>query len=246
VTRLEWGDGARLFEQGLDRGVLYLDDGAVPWNGLVGVQEHIEAEVDTSYYYDGVRTHIVTNSDEFGASIRAYTYPDIFAEYNGYGPKHTYKRFGLSYRTEYGSGYQLHLVYNAMVHDGDRSWSTIDSNADPSLFSWDVTTQSVDVTGARPTAHLVLDSNELSWVVRVVEDILYGTDTTDPRMPTPDELVDIYEAATSLRITYFPDGTYTAEGEDELLQVFPDGTFQINAPTAFEIAPGIFTVSSYA
>ena len=39
MTRITWGDtGHRFFSTGVDRGVLFLQNGSgVPWNGLVSV-----------------------------------------------------------------------------------------------------------------------------------------------------------------------------------------------------------------
>lgn len=246
VTRLEWGDEARLFEMGVDQGVLYLATGAVPWNGLVSVKEEISADVDTSYYFDGQRAHVLVQSEDYAGSIQAYTYPDIFAEYNGFGPRETYKRFDFSYRVEHGDAYQIHLVYGALVNNNARSWNSTSDKVDPSLFVWDISAKVQPVLGSRPTAHMVIDSEELSWVRETIEDVLYGTDTSDPRMPTPVELVDIYESATSLRITRNGDGTYTASGSDDMLRVNPDGSFDILAPSAYPSKTGKFTVRSSA
>lgn len=55
---LEWDKvGERTYQAGLDRGVLYLNDGTVvPWNGLISVEESSDAELK-SFYLDGVKMH---------------------------------------------------------------------------------------------------------------------------------------------------------------------------------------------
>lgn len=243
--RLDWGLGPRPFDQGLERGVLYLSDDAVPWNGLVSVDEEASASVESTTYYDGNAAQIAVEVSDFKATVQAYTYPDAFAEYNGYGPVEAYARFGLTYRTERGDGYFLHLVYNALIDPKDMRWTTLSKTLDPSMFAWNVVTSAIPVPGARPTSHIVIDSEAFPYLTAEIEDLLYGTDTTDPYLPSPAELVAMFEAATSLRITNHGDGTYTASGDDRLLQLGPDGTFSVNAPSVYPQPAGRFTVSSY-
>jgi hypothetical protein len=243
--RLEWGQGPRPYEQGLDQGVLYLADGAVPWNGLIRIQEEDTADVEESQYFDGVKFYSTESLGDYKGQINAYTYPDEFAEYDGHSERDIYKRFGLSYRTQRTNGYRLHLVYNALVTPQGLGWGTIAEAPTLSTFNWDIQANPEPVTGGMPTAHMILDSDDLNFVTPIIEDILYGTDTIDPRLPTPDELVDIFEAATTLRITYHKDGSYTASGPPEVLEIFDDGTFKIKAPTAFVAKDGRFQVSSF-
>lgn len=246
MTRLEWGVGKSPFVQGVDHGVLYLDEGAVPWNGLVSVTEVETGSVDVSNYFDGVRLAVVEDIGDFRGTIEAYTYPDVFAEYNGYSEREIYKRFGLSYRTEKGDGgHLLHLVYNALIMPTELAWKTVAAQVDPSLFTWNAKAEPERVLGARPTAHMILDTEDMHDVTSAIQDVLYGTDTTEPRLMTPDELVELYESATTLRITYHADGSYTASGPSDVLEIFDDGSFLIKAPTAQPTSAGSFQVSSY-
>lgn len=253
MTRLKWGEGPRLFDRGLDQGVLYLDDGAVPWNGLVSVDETESGEVDTDHYFEGNRVHIAVEKSTFEGTISAYTYPDEFAEYNGFSHIDEYRRFGLSYRTQReDESTKLHIVYNVLVRDNLRSWNSIGEQSDPSLFSWDIYASEKEVPGASPAAHLVMEAPQDVAILEVLSDILYGTDTTEPRLPEPEEIVELYEAATLLRVTYNGDGTYTVTGPDDMVwEPFDEayqstlGRFVISAPTAFLREAGIFTVTSY-
>lgn len=245
MTRLTWGDKPPMYDQGVDQGVLYLDDTAVPWNGLVAVDEKETGSVDTNHYFDGNRIHISQETGDFEARISAYTYPDLFSEYNGYSERETYKRFGFSYRTQYGDGHKIHLVYNVLVRDDSRSWTTDTQSPAPSLFNWDIYSSTVRVPGSSPSTRLVMEAPRDPSVLSKIEDILYGTDITEPRLPEPAEIVELYEAATLLRITYNGDGTYTASGPDDMVRVLPDGRFEINAPSAFLLNEGIFVVHSY-
>lgn len=245
MARMEWGQGPPMYDLGLDHGVLYLGGIGVPWNGLVSVTELDSGSLNVEHYFDGVRTNVSEDVGDFGARISAYTYPDAFAEYNGYSERNIYERFGLSYRTQYGEEEILHLVYNVLVRDDSRSWQSLGSSVDPSLFNWDISATAVEVPGAEPAAHLSMMVPRNSEVFSTLEGILYGTDTTDPRLPDPAEIIELYEAATSLRITYNGDGSYTAEGPDDMVQLLDDGLFELTAPTVFLIDKDIFTVNSY-
>lgn len=246
MARLEWGLGPRLFERGVDQGVLYLDGTGVPWNGLVSVEEKTTGAVNTDHYFEGNRIHISQESGDYEARISAFTYPDVFAEYNGFADVEEYRRFGFSYRTQLGpDAHRIHLVYNVLVRDDQRDWKTIAERPDPSLFGWDIYSASEPVPGAGPGSHLTMEAPRDPTVLNEIEDILYGTETTEPRMPDPAEIIELYEAATLLRITYNGDGTYTATGPDDMVQVLADGSFQINAPSAFLLNEDIFVVNSY-
>lgn len=248
MTRLTWGERSPMWDQGIDNGVLYLDDTAVPWNGLVSVSEKASGVVNVDHYFEGNRIHITQETGDFEATISAYTYPDAFAEYNGYSEREMYKRFGFSYRTQHGlDDHKLHIVYNVLVRDDTRSWRTHTDRPDPSLFNWDIYGEPVAVPGASKSARLSMEIPRDPDVFRVLEDILYGTETTEPRLPDPTELVELYEASTLLRVTYHPDGTYTISGPDDMVQLLSDGRFQITAPSAFLLSEleGIFVVHSY-
>lgn len=244
MARLKWGEGPRLFDYGLDRGVLYLNNTGVPWNGLVSVDEVDTGVVNGDFYFEGNRLALTQDTGDFGAKISAYTYPDIFSEYNGYGPHDEYKRFDMAYRTNHGSGYKLHLVYDVLVRDTSRSWKTIGAKVDPSLFAWDIYATAIEVPGSSPASHLIMEIDD-SPAFKMIEDVLYGTANTNPRFPRPAEIIELYEAATLLRITYNGDGTYTATGPDHMVRVLEDGRFELNAPSVFFLDKDIFVVTSH-
>jgi hypothetical protein len=78
MAKLEWDKiQERIFEAGVERGVLYpLDGPGVPWNGLVAINEKTSREIK-SYYLDGVKylDHFVPGA--YAAQIQAFTYPDV-------------------------------------------------------------------------------------------------------------------------------------------------------------------------
>jgi hypothetical protein len=243
--RLEWGKGPRQYDRGVDQGVLYLDDTAVPWNGLVSVNELESGSIDTEHYFEGNRIHISQENGDFKAVIEAFTYPDVFAEYNGFGEHEEYRRFGFSYRTWYGDTYKIHLVYNVLVQDDARAWRTMSAVLDPSLFNWRISAAAEPVPGASAAGRLTMEAPRDPSVLSSLEDILYGTETTEPRLPDPAEIVELYEAATLLRITNNGDGTYTAIGPDDMVRDLGDGRFEINAPSVARVDSNRYAISSY-
>lgn len=235
-----------MYDQGLDRGVLYLNGTAVPWNGLVSVEENEAAAVNTDYYFEGNRLYVSCEAGAFEGQISAYTYPDIFAEYNGFGEFEEYKRFGFAYRTEHGAdGYRLHLVYDALIRDDARSWKTSSDRPEVSLFTWGFYASAIPVPGASPASHLVVEVPRDESVFQSLEDALYGTETTEPRLPDPAEVINLFESATRLRIVYNGDGTYTAIGPDDMVRLLENGRFELTAPSVYFLEQDIFVVTSY-
>lgn len=208
--RLTWNAiGERFFETGVDRGVLYVDAVGVPWNGLVSVSEAPTGAEVTPYYIDGVKYLNHMSSEEFEATVEAYTYPDEFGPCEGIRSvanglslaQQPRKQFGLCYRTIVGNdvegvdhGYKIHLVYNALAAPSERSNTTTGEEVEPFNFSWDIVTKPPTFIGYKHTAHFVIDSRETpSELLSRIEDILYGSDTTNPRQPSVPELLFIFE-----------------------------------------------------
>lgn len=230
--KLQWGAGPPMYDLGVDQGVLYLDGTGVPWNGLVTVDELETGSVSGERYFDGIRADVSEETGDFQATVSAYTYPDAFAEYNGFSERDIYRRFGFSYRTQHGvDSYKLHLVYNVLVRDDSRSWATLGALVDPSLFAWNINSAAEPIPGASPAGRLSMEATRDPSVLAEIEDILYGTDATEPRLPSPAEIVELYEAATIMRVTQNGDGTYTVSGPDSMVQLNGDGSFTVNAPT---------------
>lgn len=211
MTVLQWSKvGEHFFETGIDRGVLFPIDGeAVVWNGLTDITETTEREIK-SYWLDGVKylDHNVPGTYE--GKLEAFTYPTILDELIGLGKyapgvylhDQSAKMFHLSYRTGVGNdldpevGYKLHIIYNVMANPSSVGISTIGGNVDPGKFSWDLLGTPSTMIGARPTSHISLHSQHIDPAkLQVVEDLLYGTESTDPSLPTMTELLALISAA---------------------------------------------------
>lgn len=211
---LTWDQiGERFYETGVDHGVLYVFNAGVygdgvAWNGLVSVTESPSGAEASGQYADNVKYLNLVSAEEFGATIEAYTYPDEFGECDGTASpsaglsigQQTRKTFGFSYRTRVGNdtdgtdlGYKIHLVYGALAAPSEKAYSTINDSPEAITFSWEITTTPVPVTGYKPTALLTIDSTKVNSVnLAALENALYGTAGTSPRLPLPDEVIAMF------------------------------------------------------
>lgn len=217
MPRLTWDDlGKRFYETGVKQGVLYPQVGGaypkgVAWNGLTAVTESPSGAEPTPLYADDIKYLELTSNEEFGCTIEAYTYPDEFKACNGEATlaegvtigQQTRVPFGFCYKTVLGNdekkndyGYKLHLVYGATASVSEKAFQTINDSPEAIIFSWEVTTTPVAVKGFKPTAILTIDSTTISAEkLTALEDILYGKDEAEARLPLPDEIAELVKAA---------------------------------------------------
>lgn len=214
MSKLVWDKtGERLYETGVDHGVLYpIQTGGVyskgvAWNGLSAVTESPSGAEASPFYADNIKYLNLMSAEEFGATIEAYMYPDEFAECDGSAEiatgvsigQQARKVFGLSYRTLLGNdvdsndyGYKLHLIYGALAAPSEKGYSTINDSPEPITLSWEITTTPINVAGFKPTACVTIDSTKVDATkLKALEDILYGTDDVEARLPLSDELITI-------------------------------------------------------
>ena len=222
MSKLVWDkSGARIYETGVDRGVLYPQsaEGAYPkgvaWNGLTAVTESPSGAEATALYADNIKYLNLLSTEEFGATVEAYTYPDEFGICNGEAElskgvsvgQQARRAFGMAYRTKIGNdidsndhGYKLHLIYGALAAPSENAYATINDSPEAITFSWQISTTPVEVPGMKPTASITIDSTKVDKEkLAALEEILYGKDAAsgsdqgvDPRLPLPSELVTLF------------------------------------------------------
>lgn len=184
----------------------------VVWNGLTAVTISPEGAEPQDIYADNIKYATIRSAETFGCTIEAYTFPDEFYECDGSKVVekgvvlHQQSRnlFGFSFRSrvindtnpESDDTYKIHLIYGATASPSEQSLETINDSPDPGTFSWEISTTPVPVKGYKPTSHIEILSSKLTAAeLKAVEDVLYGTDIADARMPLPDELIQIIKAA---------------------------------------------------
>ena len=221
MSRLVWDKtGDRLYETGVKQCVLYPQvSGAYPkgvaWNGITSVTESPSGAEPSPLYADDIKYLNLMSTEEFGATVEAYTYPDEFAECDGSAfiedgsliGQQPRKTFGMCYRTALGNdtegsdhGYKLHIIYGAKAAPTEKAYATINDSPEAITFSWELSTTPVNVTGFKPTASVVIDSTKCpSSGLVSLEKVIYGEDPAEgddssgsaPRLPFPDEIRQI-------------------------------------------------------
>lgn len=243
---ISWDEAEnRQFEYGVSKGILFLmnDDGTYaggrPWNGLTNITDEPEGADLAKFYADGIFYAGVRGSEQYRASIEAYTYPDEFAQCDGseqpipgmYVSQQKRRRFGLCWRTEIGNantetlGYKIHIAYGLSASPSEKPHDTVNDSLEINPFTWNIEGNAVAVNGYKPTVKLEFDSTKLSPArMRALEDLLYGS--AEPILVNPDDLLNILE------IAYGPDviGRQQITGEIDYVK---DGVLYrgANAPT---------------
>lgn len=217
MAKLVWDAvGDRLYETGVKQGVLYpMSNGTYPkgvaWNGLTAITESPSGAEPTPLYADDIKYLNLMSAEEFAATVEAYTYPDEFAECDGSATlaagvtigQQPRKTFGLCYRTVLGNdtendnhGYKLHIIYGAMAAPSEKAYASINDSPEAITFSWELSTTPVNVTGFKPTASITIDSTKVAeGKMAALEKVLYGDGDTEARLPLPDEIKTIMNAA---------------------------------------------------
>lgn len=258
--KLKWDQvGERVYETGTDHGVLYIPDAngvyndGYAWNGLTAVTESPSGAESNPQYADNIKYVNITSAEEFGGTIEAFTYPKEFAQCNGevivggvtIGQQGR-KMFGMAYRTLIGNdtegtdhGYKIHLVYGAQAAPSEKAYQTVNDSPEAMGFSWELTTTPVEVPGTnpvtgkpyKPTATLTIDSRDTPAAnLQALEDILYGTEGADPRLPLPAEVLTILGAASITEVeTQAP--TYDAGTDIITIPTVSGVVYQVDGET---------------
>lgn len=243
MTRLSWGTpGERYYEDGVDQGVLYVNDVGYVWNGLVSVSEAPNGGDQRSYYLDGIKYLSLASAEEYEATITAFSSPPEFAPCDGvktlyqglFVTQQKREPFGLSYRTMINAdtgmdqGYKLHIVWNALAAPADRNNETRDDSNDLNPLSWFISAVPPNSAGLgfKAAAHFVIDSRIAPvGILTDIENLLYGDDAgADARLPTQLEVLNLFEVYATVQVDDNGDGTATITGPDDILVIQTDPT----------------------
>ena len=223
MSRLVWDQtGERFYELGVRNMVLFVmeDTGnygtGVAWNGVTEVSENREGGDANKHYADDLIYCITRGAEEYGLTINAFQSPEEFDECDGeafingsHGARigqQKRKMFGLAYRTAIGNdilgedyGYKIHVVWGCTAAPTERTYSTINDSPDPQELSWEVdclpVTLNIPGKKIRPFSTMIFDSTKDDpELIAQLEDMLYGTEETSSRLPTPKELYELFEA----------------------------------------------------
>lgn len=205
--------GSRFFETGVKNGVLFVQgadgeyENGVVWNGLTAVTESPSGAEATPLYADDMKYVVLYSTEEFGATVEAYTYPEEFEQCDGSAAlmegitigQQPRKSFGLVYKTVIGNdvqgqdlGYKIHIIYGAKAAPSEKAFATINDSPEAVTFSWELSTVPVPVAGHRPTATVVIDSTKVNAEkLALLEAKLFGSDSEESTLPLPDEIAEL-------------------------------------------------------
>lgn len=209
--------GEHFYETGVDHVALYKPNeqkkytGGVAWNGVSSISESPSGADSNPIYADNIKYLDLRSAEEFGATIECYAYPKEFAECNGEASvmdgvtigQQARKTFGLAYRSIVGNdlkgndyGYKLHLIYGATASPSETQYNTVNDSPEAGTYSFEITTTPIAVSGYKNTARLTVDSTMFTTTaakanLTALENKLFGTENTEPELPTPDEVFEL-------------------------------------------------------
>lgn len=225
MSKLEWDKiGEKIYEAGIDKGVLYLlrygrySDGQA-WSGLINVNENPSGAEPTPLYADNIKYLNLISNEELGLSVEAYTYPDNFNDCLGktkiangvfIGQQRRY-HFGFVYRTLLGNdidgtdlGYKLNIIFDCTVAPSEKANNTINESPEATTYSWEFSTTQQLIEGYKQSSKITLTSIDfkksgLYNVFQYIEGMLFGTDSTNPKLPKIPEIIEAFELQMYLR-----------------------------------------------
>lgn len=218
MSKIVWDKtGERLYETGVDHGVLFVQgengeyNKGVAWNGITAVTESPSGAESNPVWADNIKYLNLISVEEFAATIEAYMYPEEFEACDGSASpapgikigQQSRRPFGFSYRTLVGNdvegqehGYKLHIIYNAVAAPSERAYATVNDSPEAITFSWEISTTPVEVEGYKPTAHIEIDSTKVApEKLSALEAMLYGSESEEATLPTPAEIIEMFKAA---------------------------------------------------
>lgn len=217
---MKWNEQGHVYENGVDRGVLYVKDAngdygnGVEWIGLTNVSLSPEGAEPNDIYADNVKYLSLMSVETLKGTIEAYQSPEEFdvcdGTDNSYGVcvgQQPRVPFAFCFRTKVGSGdnpeagYKIHIVYGCLASPSERGYETINDSPEAMTLSWEFTTTPVAIDedyGLKPTALVTIDSTKVDAnKLAELEAYLYGSDEgeedTPARLPTPTQILDMFE-----------------------------------------------------
>ena len=214
MTKLMWDEADKhIYTTGTSHGILQVSGTtkAVAWNGLIGVTATPAGADENKFYANNNKYLGLRGVETFGGTIKAYDRPDEFEACDGSVElqkglrihQQTRLPFDFSWQTIKGNdskldeyGYEIHIAYNCTASPSARDYTTVNESPAPLELSWEFQTTPVAVENAKPTSYVTIDSTKVDPTkLKKIVDALYGTQTTEAKIPTINELVTMIKAA---------------------------------------------------
>lgn len=228
MTKIIWDKVTeRKFQTGVNKGVLYVRDDngqymdGVPWNGLTTVTESPSGAESNIQYADNIPYLNIKSAEQFGCTIEAFSSPPEFEQCDGtaeiapgvYLHQQSRKSFGFSWQNRLGNdtqgvnyGYRINVAWGLDANPSERTHATINESPEAASLSWEVTSTPTEVGTVggiefMPSAKMSFDSDKAdSTALAALEDLLYGTPGAEPRLPSPAEVIALFQGAAPTEV----------------------------------------------
>ncbi len=207
----------RKYETGCKYGILWTlsDEGTyndgVAFDGLTSVDDSPSGDEPTDLWADDMKWLTIRSAPDFTFTISAYMYPPEWSECDGskevapgvFAGQQTRRPFAFCYRSVVGNevkdndyGYKYHIYYGASCSPSQRQYGTVNNSPNAITFSWQCTTTPIEIAGMKPTAVITIDSTLADAAkLRTFEDIIFGSENSNSRLPMPDEIIRHFSAS---------------------------------------------------
>lgn len=216
--KLLWDQvGEKLYGTGVDKGAIFVMSDAgvygpgVAWNGLTSVSEKPSGGESNPKYANNRKYLDLRGPEEYAATIEAFYSPEEFDTCDGtveiadgvtVGQQ---KRsiFGFAFRSKVGNdvvgdeyGYKITLVYGCSASPSERPHGTVNESPEADTLSWEISSTPIEIPGKKPSATIKLDSTKIpAPKMALLEDLIYGSEASESKLPTPAEILAIINAA---------------------------------------------------
>ena len=202
MTAIVWGKSDnKTYFNGIDRGVVYANSSAEPWDGLVSVENKSTGGDTEDLYLDGIKRGTLTNPEFYSGTIKAFSAPSIVESALGntsiggglFAESSIRSTFSMCYRSFVGnessasSDYRIHFLYNLSVKKPTIVNETRDDGGDLDALTYEVSsTPDLTIANQPPSYHLYVDTRAIASPAKLfaLENFLYGTVSIAPSMPT--------------------------------------------------------------
>jgi hypothetical protein len=137
-------------------------------------------------------------------------------------------------------------LYNLTAIEETRTYKTLVLESELQSFTWKLTGIPENISGFRPTSHLIIDSRKINqYLLADIEDVLYGLNTEDAKLPTMKSLLTFIRKWDRIIIEDNLDGTWTIESDAlGVITLVDSTTYTIDSPDIVVIDANSYTISS--
>jgi hypothetical protein len=213
----------------MENGVIFVDGVGKVWNGLKSVSVKSPLTDVQHVWVDGEPTVVMSSKKSFEATVYAFTYPEEFDTPN------VPHKFGFAFQ----SSSRLYLISDFTFRFGNMVDASFVGTQNPENF---------EIYIFAPTSAAVLEidlsvANEQA--VADLMDLIHGTDVVDASLPDLAAVLSIFETYATMLVVDHGDGTWTASGPDEVIQMLDSTTFEIFSDGARYISDEKYRLSSW-